>query len=226
MTEFKQIPTVESIETAPATLGNVVIGVTATGPISAVTNVPLSFKGSGKLTALKVNVGDSVTPGQVLATLDTTDLQTALDQAKATLVQAQANLAKVQAGPTGQAIAAAQTSVDNAKQTVLDSQATLDSTKAGNTGDIAASQLSVVTAQTGVKTASDSLAAAQDQLVKGVAADQAAIATDQKALAGLNVTIAADQPILLQAIAQAKNNLYTAQISRDVACGKDRGGPC
>src|SRR5206468_522921 len=90
-------------QTSSVSRGNVVIGVTATGPISAVTNVPLSFKGSGKLTALKVNVGDKVTAGQVLATLDTTDLQTALDQAKATLAQSQANLAKVQSGSTTQA---------------------------------------------------------------------------------------------------------------------------
>src|SRR5262249_41447042 len=92
--------TTPTYQTATVASGNLAVTVTATGPISAVSNLPLSFKESGRLAELKVNVGDKVTKGQVLATLDTTDLQNALDQAKATLALAQANLAKVQAGST------------------------------------------------------------------------------------------------------------------------------
>src|SRR5579872_4671507 len=57
-----------SYETATVNRGNLTVSVTGTGPIAANINVPLSFKNSGKLTAVKVNVGDRVTKGQVLAT--------------------------------------------------------------------------------------------------------------------------------------------------------------
>src|SRR5579884_4275686 len=75
--------------------GNVAVSVVATGPIATTQTVPLTFKTSGKLADLKVQVGQQVSKGQVLATLDTSDLQTALEQAQANLTQAQANLAKL-----------------------------------------------------------------------------------------------------------------------------------
>src|SRR5215469_6272601 len=87
-------------QTATVSRGNISVSVSATGPVSPVVSVPLSFKTSGKLSEIKVNLGQKVTKGQVLATLDPSDLQTALDQAKATLAIQQANLDKLQAGAT------------------------------------------------------------------------------------------------------------------------------
>ena len=83
--------TATTYQTSPARTGDVQVTVTATGPVAAVDNVPLTFKTSGKLDQLKVNVGDQVKAGQVLAVLDPTDLKTALSQAQANLDQAQAN---------------------------------------------------------------------------------------------------------------------------------------
>src|SRR5579859_8172074 len=77
--------TTPTYQTSTVSTGNIALTVTATGPISAVSNLPLSFKESGRLADLKASVGDKVTKGQVLATLDTTDLQNTLDQAKASL---------------------------------------------------------------------------------------------------------------------------------------------
>jgi len=82
-------------QTTTVSKGNISVSVTATGPIAAVDSTPLTFKTSGKLAQLKVGIGQQVTKGQVLAILDTTDLQTALNEAKANLDQAQANLTKV-----------------------------------------------------------------------------------------------------------------------------------
>ena len=82
-------------QTTTVSKGNISVSVTATGPIAAVDSTPLTFKTSGKLAQLKVGIGQQVTKGQVLAILDTTDLQTALNEAKSNLDQAQANLTKV-----------------------------------------------------------------------------------------------------------------------------------
>lgn len=213
-------------QTSKVTTGNVGLSVTATGPISAATSIPLSFKESGKLLEIKVNVGDHVTKGQVLATLDTTDLQIALEQAKATLAQAQANLVKVQAGSTKQTVAVAQASVDNAKQNVSDANAGLAATKASNTQNLAAAQGSVAAAQTSLGNAQAALVATQNQAAKTLAADQLAVSNAQKSLDATRATVAADVPVIEQQVEQAKDNLWSTQVSRDAACGHGGGAQC
>jgi multidrug efflux pump subunit AcrA (membrane-fusion protein) len=71
--------------------------VSATGPVTNPTSVPLTFKSGGKLAEVNVAVGDRVVAGQVLARIDTTDLRLSLEQARATLAQAQANYANARA---------------------------------------------------------------------------------------------------------------------------------
>src|SRR5258708_36341442 len=46
-----------SYQTLPATRGELVVSVTATGPVAAKTSIALSFKASGKLAQLEVGVG-------------------------------------------------------------------------------------------------------------------------------------------------------------------------
>jgi HlyD family secretion protein len=215
-----------SYQTATVSTGTVTVGVTATGPVSAATSVPLSFKESGKLATIAVGVGQPVTNGQTLATLDTSDLQVALTQAKATLAEAQANLASVKAGATPQTVTAAQVAVNNAKSTASDAQASVATTQATNTQNVQAAQASQATTQTNLKNATATLAAAQDQANQTIAADQAAITIDQKSLALEQATVAADLPVLEQQIEQAKNTLWSAQISHDAACGRGGGSSC
>jgi HlyD family secretion protein len=210
-------------QTSTVAAGNVAVSVTATGPVSAVTSIPLSFKQSGKLTDLKVAVGDQVTKGQVLATLDTTDFQIALDQAKSTLTQAQANLTKVQAGTSSQAVAVAQTSVDNARQNVADAQASLASTQATSAQSLKVAQASVATAQTNLSSAQATVASTQDQAAKALASDQLAVTNAQKSLDAEQATVAANLPVLENQISQAKNNLWAAQINRDAVGGRGQG---
>ena len=206
-------------QTTVVSPGNLSVTVTATGPVSAINNLPLSFKGSGKLTALKASVGDQVTTGQVLAVLDTSDLQNSLDQAKSSLAQAQANLAKVQSGPTSAQIAVAQTSVDNAQQSAAATTAALATTQNSVSQDQAAAQNSVSSAQTSLNTASSSLAAAQDQEAKGLASDQTSLTNAQKNLDAVKANVAANVPVLQLQLEKAKNDLWATQINRDAACG-------
>ena len=102
-------------QTAPVTRGNLAITVSATGPISSTNTLPLTFKNAGRLAEVDVQVGDAVTAGQVLAKLDTADLEAQLAQSQAALNQASANAAKTAAGPTREAVAASQAQVAAAR---------------------------------------------------------------------------------------------------------------
>ncbi|CBJ80112.1 putative multidrug resistance membrane protein [Xenorhabdus bovienii str. Jollieti] len=63
-----------------------------------VRTVNLGFRVAGKLAALQVDEGDTITAGQALGQLDNTPFINALNQAKATRDAAKANLAKTEAG--------------------------------------------------------------------------------------------------------------------------------
>src|SRR5512136_1015288 len=56
--------------------------VDSTGSLNPESRVPLSFGTSGTVAQVKVNVGDQVKHGDVLASLDTTDLQLKVTQAE------------------------------------------------------------------------------------------------------------------------------------------------
>ncbi|MGW3073732.1 MULTISPECIES: efflux RND transporter periplasmic adaptor subunit [unclassified Kitasatospora] len=86
--------------TATVSKGTVLATVSGTGTLVSPTDAAQDFTTGGRLTALKVAVGDAVKKGQVLATVDTTAAQQQVDAAQASLTTAQANLAKAQAGVT------------------------------------------------------------------------------------------------------------------------------
>jgi len=215
-----------SFQTTPARVGDVTVSVTATGPIAAVDTVPLTFKTSGKLAQLKVDVGQPVKKGQVLAVLDPTDLTTALNQAKANLDQAQANLTKVERGPTADQQAVAQASLNSAKLSQANAVANVATTQTSVADDVATAQQSVQTAQQGLVAAQHSLQSANDQETRGLAADQAAIVNDQKNLDTVKASVAANAPTLLQGVSKAKDSLWGTQISRDASCSHGGGNSC
>ncbi len=95
-------PPKAEVRTAAVTRGNVTQTVTISGSVNALGQARLAFKIGGRLAQIYVGVGQSVTPGQPLAKLDTTDLETAL-------ATAQQNLANAQAGYQKQLLAAADT---------------------------------------------------------------------------------------------------------------------
>lgn len=79
-------------------LGRVVKGsvdqtLTLSGTVRKASQATSSFKVSGTVKTVPVAVGDEVTAGQTLATLDTTALRRAVTAAQATLAQAEATLA-------------------------------------------------------------------------------------------------------------------------------------
>jgi HlyD family secretion protein len=69
-----------------------------TGTIQSVNEATLSFPTTGQVSAVKVAVGQQVTAGQTLASLDTTSLASQVSSAQSALASAQARLAADQTG--------------------------------------------------------------------------------------------------------------------------------
>lgn len=87
-------------------------GVTASGEIVPVQKAVLSFPTAGRIQQISGAVGDQVAQGAVVVSLEDAAAQAAVDQAKAALFQAQAQLAVLTAGPRPQEVAIAQAEVE------------------------------------------------------------------------------------------------------------------
>ncbi len=119
-----------SYETITISRGSIASTVNATGNIEPQTELSLSFRTTGRVAQVLVMAGQSVAAGQLLATLDTTDLTLALAQAKVSLEISQAQLAKLIAPPSTNDIAAAQAGVVVAQGGVAGAEAALESAQA------------------------------------------------------------------------------------------------
>jgi len=83
--------------TMPILRGDVRQVVTATGEIQPVSTIMVGSQVSGQIQKIYVDYNDVVTKGQVLLTIDPSVLQAQVDNAKASLVSAQAKAAKAKA---------------------------------------------------------------------------------------------------------------------------------
>lgn len=125
-----------------AALGTIQQTVAATGTLEPATQANVNFAVSGKVTAVDVSVGQTVTSGQTLATVNDSALVSSLDSAQETLQAAEAKLAADQSSgaPASQinadnsAVTAAQSQVAGAQQQV--DEATLTAPMAGTVASV------------------------------------------------------------------------------------------
>lgn len=122
----------KNIETAIVHRGTLTATVSATGSISPLREAQLAFNTTGALTKLNVKQGDQVRAGQVLAMLDTRELQLQLEQAEANLASMQAKLDQLK-NPSPADVAAAQANVASA-------EAALAQLKSPNQNDLIAAK--------------------------------------------------------------------------------------
>ncbi|WP_409183608.1 efflux RND transporter periplasmic adaptor subunit [Amycolatopsis sp. VS8301801F10] len=105
--------------TTPVRRANVSQTVSAAGTIASTYTGVANFTASGKVTSIDVKVGDVVSAGQKLATIDSSQASKQLQVAKANLAVAEDNLATAQAQSSTTALQAkvdqAQLDVDNAE---------------------------------------------------------------------------------------------------------------
>ncbi|MEA3346002.1 MAG: efflux RND transporter periplasmic adaptor subunit [Chloroflexota bacterium] len=96
--------------------GTMVKAIDSTGNISARRDAELSFEVAGRVAQVHVEEGDRVETGQLLAELDTTDLEMEVAKARQSLAINEAQLAKLQTEPTEAELAAAQANLESARE--------------------------------------------------------------------------------------------------------------
>lgn len=122
-------PTYIMTQPRRASLATTVI---ATGNLDAAAQLTLAFRSTGgRVAQVLVTEGQAVKKGELLASLETTDLTLALAQAKAALQISQAQLEKLQTPATDDDLAAARAAVKVAEASINGANATLNSAQAG-----------------------------------------------------------------------------------------------
>jgi macrolide-specific efflux system membrane fusion protein len=111
--------------------GTVSSSITASGSITPLSEVDANFAVSGTIATVNTSLGATVTAGDVIGTLDTTDLakaltraNTTLSNAKSSLADAKTNLTSAQAADAASAGGGNQT--NSAKQQVTSAQSTVN----------------------------------------------------------------------------------------------------
>jgi HlyD family secretion protein len=181
------------IKTTPVTRGDLTILISANGTVQPESSVNVSPKTSGVLKKLLVEEGQYVQPGEIVAYMDSSNLQGQLLQARGNLAAAQANLTKITAGNRSQDIAQAQSQVDganaslqklvagNRSQDIAQAQAQVDEANAnvgkllaGNRSqDIAQAQANLSKVQVTYRQAEEDLLRTQKLQVAGAISQQA-----------------------------------------------------
>jgi len=113
------------LETTQVTLGDIVISADGTGNLLPAAEVSIGFQTSGLLKTLEVKVGDHVMAGQVLATLDTLDLELELEKARLQLEQARINVDKLQVVPSDTEVTKAQINLAEARANLSEQEVSL-----------------------------------------------------------------------------------------------------
>lgn len=101
--------------------------ITATGDVEPLQNPDLSFAAGGRIAAVNVSVGDRVSAGRILASLDSAALEASRAQAEANVAAQQAKLDSLVVGPRTTDIAVRQAAVAQAEQSVNATYAGLSS---------------------------------------------------------------------------------------------------
>src|SRR5919199_7751 len=118
-------PKVDAIAsmTVPVEAENLTVRITSSGTVQPVQRVNLSPKGSGRIAELFVEQGDRVEAGQIVARMESRDVEAQLAQAKAREASARAKLAKIEAGNRSEDIASARARLEQAEASLAQLQA-------------------------------------------------------------------------------------------------------
>ena len=184
--------------TVPVEAKTVTEKITASGEVQPVQRVNLSPKNQGRISNLYVEQGDRVKKGQIIAKMESRDLEAQLLQAKARLARAQANLAKSEAGTRPEQIAVADARLEQA-------QAKLDQLKAGSrTEEIEAAQARLGQAKANLEQV---LSGSRQEEIAAAAArlKQAESKLEQAIKGGREEEVAQAQTLLNQAVSQLKD---------------------
>lgn len=153
-------PAASNTQQVPVKRGTIEVTVNTSGSVVIPTRAQakLSFGVAGTIVQLPLDTGDEVKKGQILAKLDTSDLERDVLQAESNLKNAQLALEKTRNPYTPGDIAKAEANVSAAKANLAAALSNLDKVKAPYTeADIAKQQASVSAARSNLRTAQTNL---------------------------------------------------------------------
>ncbi len=122
---------------------NVIREVSITGRVKAAENIDLAFERSGKISGVNAKIGDKVSAGQILTSIDDTDIRSQLAGSRAQLDNTNAQLGQYEAalerektkldellrGTRPEEIKIAETAVNNAQNALADAKTNLENVK-------------------------------------------------------------------------------------------------
>jgi HlyD family secretion protein len=196
------------VTTAQVSRGSIEATVSASGSVASPTQSKLSFKHGGRLTALLVDVGNTVEAGQALARIDDAELLAALQHAQASYTSAVAKLEQTRAGMRPEELAAALASVEQARLK-------LEQTRSVASGPDA------VTARSQVEQARLKLEQLQHPRQEDVAAAQARLDSARAKLEALRTPRPEDLAAAQSALDQARTKLAQLQDQPKTATPQD-----
>ncbi len=204
--------------TTAAVLGTIRQTLSLTGNLSPIGQSNVSFQVSGTVTAVDVTVGQQVTAGQVLATVDPGTLQATLAQAQANLTAAEAKqAADGSSGSTSaQQVATARTTLANDETAYTDtvnvSNQTLNADQQAVNTDCGANpptQSNCQTAQTQLQNDRVRTQQSNDQAAAKVSSDRTALANAESSSSSAAQAASSAQDAAT--VSQAQQAVTTAQ---------------
>lgn len=167
--------------TATVAMASVQQTVSGTGTVASASRRDVSFPVAGTVAAVKVGLGDTVTAGQVLASLDPTSLQNALTQASTALQQAQQQLTDDLQSQTTSTTGGVGTTTSSSAASSAASSSSSSAAKSSTQGS-SSSGASPSGASPAVTKASQDVAAAQQALLTAYDDAHAALGVSTQAL--------------------------------------------
>ena len=214
---------VETDETAVAFIGNLADTATASGQVVSLHEASLAVNAPGQVVAVAVQVGDSVTAGEVLVQLETDALVLNVTNAEQSLRLQEANLADLLVAPAAADVASAQAAVVSA-------QANLDDLLAGPSAtDLAVYEANLRASEASLWSSTATLASNRNAITQAqiesarAAVLSAQIQYDRAQEANEDNTNEATHQALMQAaqaLADAQGQLADLEAGPDVAASQ------
>jgi membrane fusion protein, macrolide-specific efflux system len=173
----------DSVLTENVERRDVTTTVAASGVVEAIDQRAVSFKQFGELASVEVSVGDVVSEGDVLATLDPSDLEAALVQARSALESARGGITAAAQGE-----ASAQTGINSADQQLTRAEQSVKASRGQSREERDNANRELAVAQANRDAAELSMQVAREGRVQADLALQAARASFEQAEKALEET--------------------------------------
>jgi HlyD family secretion protein len=212
-----------TVKIIPVTTGTIIERLAVTGSLKANQNIDLNPKISGRVAAVYVNEGQRVRRGQILAALDSADLQEAVNSARANLQTQRVRLQQTVVGLPAR-ITQVGSNIETARAQLATSKARYQQALLNEPTQITNAQSQVETAREGVRAAQSRLKQARDtarqtqqQVAAGVSSAESALGQARANLEQVRNGSRTQQI----AAAQAQVNVAEAQV-RDAQTNLNR----